>query len=247
MTSRENEISPQAWARIGGVLYLIVIAAGVGGELLVRDRLIVPGDATATSENIRSFELLWRLAIAANLFHLACAVALGLVFYVLLRRVDRDLALLAVLFNIVCIAIEAISKVFLLPSLFVLGKAAYLQAFTPEQLHALAYLSNRSHTVGFNVSLIFFGWECLVLGYLISRSRFLPRALGVLMLVAGAAYLTNSFAVLLAPGLANIALLFPAFVAELLLALWLLVKGVDERQWHADPADPPTSSRGSSA
>ena len=174
MTRRENEVSPQAWARIGGVLYLIVIAAGVGGELLVRDRLIVPGDATATSENIRSFELLWRLAIAANLFHLACAVALGLVFYVLLRRVDRDLALLAVLFNIVCIAIEAVSKLFLLPSLFVLGKAAYLQAFTPEQLHALAYLSNRSHTVGFNVSLIFFGCECLVLGYLIFRSRFLP-------------------------------------------------------------------------
>ena len=234
MTSRENEISPQAWARTGGALYLIVIAAGMAGELLIRDRLVVPADANATIANIRAFEFLWRLGIAANLFHLACSVALAVVFYVLLRPVHRDLALLAVLFNIVAIAIEAVSKLFLLPSLFVLGKASYLQSFAPEQLNAIAYLSNRSHTYGFNVSLIFFGCECLVIGYLVFKSRYLPRTLGVLMQVAGVAYLANSFALLLAPALANIVLLIPAAIAELSLALWLLVKGDDLRTWHGD-------------
>ena len=234
MTSRANEISPQAWARAGGMLYLFVIAAGVAGELLIRDRLVVAGDANATLANIRSFEFLWRLGIAGNLLHLACSVALAVVLYVLLRPVQRDLALMAVLFNLVAIAVEAVSKVFLMPSLFVLGKATYLQSFSPEQLNALAYLSNRSHTVGFNVSLIFFGCECLVIGYLVFKSRFLPRTLGVLMGIAGAAYLANSFALLLAPALASIVLLVPAFVAELSLALWLFVKGVDLREWHPD-------------
>ena len=234
MTSRENEISPQAWARTGGALYLVVIAAGMAAELLIRDRLVVPADANATIANIRAFEFLWRLGIAANLFHLACSVALALVLYVLLRPVHRDLALLAVLFNIVAIAIEAVSKLFLLPSLFVLGTASYLQSFAPEQLNAIAYLSNRSHTYGFNVSLIFFGCECLVIGYLVFKSRYLPRTLGVLMQVAGVAYLANSFALLLAPALANIVLLIPAAIAELSLALWLLVKGVDLRTWHGD-------------
>jgi len=232
MTSRANEISPQAWARAGGALYLLVIAAGMAGELLVRDRLVVSGDANATLANIRAFEFLWRLGIAANLFHLACSVALAVVFYVLLRPVQRDLALLAVLFNIVAIAIEAVGKLFLLPSLFVLGKASYLQTFAPEQLNALAYVSNRMHAYGFNVSLIFFGCECLVIGYLVFRSRFLPRTLGVLMQVAGVAYLANSFALLLAPALANVVVLIPAAIAELSLALWLLVKGVDLRTWH---------------
>ena len=237
MTNRGDGISPQAWARTGGALYLLVIAAGLAGELLIRDRLVVAGDAEATLANIRSFELLWRLGIAGNLLHLACSVALAVVFYVLLRPVNRDLALMAVLFNVVAVAVEAVSKLFLLPSLFVLGKASYLQSFTPEQLHALAYLSNRSHSHGFNASLIFFGCECLLIGYLVFRSRFLPRALGVLMLAAGAAYLANSFALLLTPALASIVLLVPAFVAELSLALWLFVRGVDLPAWHAAQRD----------
>ncbi|HEX5718441.1 MAG TPA: DUF4386 domain-containing protein [Thermoanaerobaculia bacterium] len=232
MTDRGIELSPQTCARIGGALYLIIIVSGVLGELLVRGKLVVPGDATATLDNIRSFEFLWRLGIAANLFHLACSVALGLIFYVLLRPVSRDLALLAVLFNLVAITLESASKLFLLPSLFVLGNASYLQAFTPEQLHVLAYLSNRLHTYGFNISLIFFGFECLLLGYVIFKAQFLPKILGILMQIAGVSYLTNSFALLLAPTLVNIAVLVPAFIAELSLALWLLVRGVNVQKWQ---------------
>lgn len=231
MTDHALELSPQAYARIGGTLYLLIIAAGLFGELYVREQLIVPGDAAATLANIKSSELLWRMGIAANLFHLACSVPLALIFYVLLRPVSHEIVLLAVLFNVVAITLDAVSKLFLLPALFVSGSATYLQAFAPEQLQALAYLSNRSHTYGFNISLIFFGFECVLLGYLIVKSQYLPKVLGGLMTVAGVCYLVNSFALLLAPQLVTMAVLVPAFMAELSLALWLTVKGVDIRKW----------------
>jgi len=236
MTGRTVETSPQTYARIGGLLYLIIIAVGLFGEVFVRNRLIVSGDPTATAEKIRSSELLWRGSIAAELFILlTCAVALALIFYLLLRPVSRELALLAVFFNLVSIALEAANKLHLLAALFPLGDAEYLSAFEPEQLYALATFSVRSHGYGFAVSLIFFGWECLILGYLIFRSGYLPRALGVLMQIAGLCYLTNSLALIVSPSLAGRlfpAILIPVFIGEASLCLWLLVKGVNVPKWE---------------
>ena len=235
MTDRTVETSPQVYARIGGVLYLIIIVLGLFDEAFVRNRIIVPGDATATAANIRSLESLWRFGIAAEFFLLICAVALTLIFFVLLRPVSRDLALLAVFFNLVSVAVEAAVQLYLLGALFPLGKAEYLRAFAPEQLYALASLSVKSHSYGFGVALIFFGCVCLILGYLIFRSGFLPKALGVLMQIAGLSYLTDSFALILAPTFANRifpAVLVPAFVGEASLCLWLLVKGVNVEKWE---------------
>ena len=188
MPAQEVDASPRVLARIGGALYLIIIVAGIFGEAFVRDRLIVSADATATADNIRTFELLWRVGIAGNLLHLACAVALTWILYVLLRPVSRDLALLAAFFELVSIGVEAVSKLFLVEALFPLRNAEYLQVFAPEQLHALAYLPTRLHAFGFGVSLIFFGCACVVLGYLIFRSGYLPKLVGVLMQIAGLCY-----------------------------------------------------------
>jgi hypothetical protein len=235
MTDRTVETSPQLYARIGGVLYLIIIVLGIFDEAFVRNRIIVSGDATATAANIRSLESLWRFGIAAEFFLLICAVALTLIFFVLLRPVSRDLALLAVFFNLVSVAVEAAVQLYLLGALFPLGKAEYLRAFEPEQLYALASLSVKSHSYGFGVALIFFGCVCLILGYLIFRSGFLPKALGVLMQIAGLSYLTDSFVLILAPTFANRifpAVLVPAFVGEASLCLWLLVKGVNAEKWE---------------
>jgi len=185
--------SPQTYARTGGVLYLIIIIVGLFGEAFVRNRLIIPGDATATAANIRSMESLWRLHIAAELFLLICAVALLLILFVLLQPVNRDLALLAVFFNLISIGLEAATTLYLVGALFPLGKTGYLKA-----------------------------------GYL-------PKALGVLMQIAGLSYLTNSFALVLAPALANRlfpAILIPAFVGEASLCLWLIVKGVNVSKWQ---------------
>ncbi len=236
MEEHRVEASPQVLSRIGGVLYLIVIVLGLFGEAFVRERIIVSGDATATAANIRSLESLWRFGIAGEFLLLICATVLTLILFALLRPVHRDLALLTVFFNLVTIAVEAVAALNLVAALFPLGNAGYLRAFEPEQLHAMASLAVKSHSYGFGVALIFFGCECLVLGYLIFRSSYLPKAIGVLMQVAGWCYLTNSFALLLAPTFANRlfpAILVPAFVGEASLCLWLLVKGVNVEKWKA--------------
>ena len=238
MTTSTIEQSPQLYARIGGALYLTIIVIGLFGEAFVRDRLIVSGNAAATAANVMSHESLWRFHIAAEIFLLICAVALLLILFVLLRPVSRDLALLAVFFNLVSIGIEAATTMYLLEALFPLGNAGYLKAFTPEQLYAMASLSLKSHGYGFGVSLLFFGCFCVIVGYLIFRSGYLPKTIGVLMQIAGVCYLTNSVALILSPAVANRlfpAILVPAFVGELSLCLWLLVKGVNvekrEKTW----------------
>ena len=221
-------------ARVGGVLYLIIMAVGALGEGVVRGRIVVPGNATATAANLRSMEWLWRLGVAGEVVLLTCATALALILYILLRSVSLDLALAAVFFNLVSIAIEGVAAVSLAAALFPLASAPYLNAFAPEQINAMAMLSVRSHTTGFGIALIFFGVECVIFGYLIYRSGYMPRSIGVLMEIAGICYVINSFALLLSPPLASRLfpmILMPSLIAELSLALWLLVKGVNAEKW----------------
>ncbi|HEY4590288.1 MAG TPA: DUF4386 domain-containing protein [Thermoanaerobaculia bacterium] len=223
------------YARIGGALYLIIIVAGILGELFIRGRIIVSGDAAATAHNIMASQSLWRVGIAGDLVMHVCDVPLMLIFYVLLRPVSKNLALMAVLFNLIQTAVMVANEIVLLVPLFLLGGAEYLKSVDPHQLQALAYVALKVNDYGFGVGLIFFGFECIILGYLIFRSGYLPRALGVLMPLAGLSYLTNSFALLLAPALAAKllpAILLPAFVAETSLCLWLLVKGVNVPRWR---------------
>ncbi|HEU0078460.1 MAG TPA: DUF4386 domain-containing protein [Longimicrobiaceae bacterium] len=238
---QEPGASPRVLARTGGVLYLVIIGGGLFGEAFIRNRVIVPGNAAATAANLGSMETLWRFGIAAELFMLICTTALALILFVLLRPVSRDLALLVVFFNLVSIAVEAVNEQQLAAALFPLGGAGYLRAFGPAQLEAMASLSLVSYAHGFGVGLIFFGCECIVLGYLIFRSGYLPRAVGVLMQVAGVCYLANSFALILDPGFAGRifpAILLPALVGELSLCLWLLVRGVDAEKWRARAGAP---------
>jgi hypothetical protein len=230
MKQRNTETSPQVYARIGGVLYLIIIVIGFCSEFLVRDKLVVSGD---TDSNIVASESLWRISIAGDLILLVCAVALTLILYVLLRPVNKNLALLAVFFNIVELPIEAASKLCLFAALFLSGNADYLKAFQPHQLHALVRISLKLHDYGFGIDLIFFGFACLVYGYLLFRSGYFPRTLGVLMAIAGLSYLTNSFTLILAPAYAGTIffILVLALIGELSLCLWLIVKGVNVQRW----------------
>src|SRR5260370_7569413 len=115
MTVRITEASPQVYARIGGVLYLIIIVIGFCSEFFVRDKLVVSGDVTATANNIAASESLWRISIAGELILLVCTVALTLIFYVLLRPVNKNLPLLALFFNLVRFPIAASTKLCLFP------------------------------------------------------------------------------------------------------------------------------------
>jgi hypothetical protein len=235
LIDRSAETSPQVYARIGGVLYLIIIVIGLFGEAFIREKLIVSGDATATANNIMASQPLWRVGLAGELILLVCAVALTLIFYVLLRPVSRNLALLLAFFDLISIALEGAIALNLVTALFPLGNADYLKAFESHQLHALAYLTLKAHGYGFGISLVFFGCACLVLGYLIFRSGYLPRILGVLMQIAGLSYLINSFALLVAPTFEDLifpAVLVPAFIGESSLCLWLIVRGVNVPKWE---------------
>ena len=233
--NKTAETSPQIYARIGGILYLIIIVAGIFTELFVRDKLIVSGDAIATTNNIMASQLLWRFGIACDLIMHVCDIPLMLIFYLLLKPVNKNLALLTVLFNLVQTAVMVAYKLNLFQTLFLLGSADYLKAFEPHQLSALAYISIRADGYGFGIGLIFFGFECLVLGYLIFKSEYLPKTIGVMMQIAGLCYLINSFALILAPSFANKitpTILIPSLIGELSLCLWLLVKGVNITTWE---------------
>src|SRR5713101_2122560 len=233
MTNKTVDTSPQLYARICGVLYLIIIVIGFCSEFFVRDKLVVSGDVTATANNIMASESLWRISIACELILLVCAVALTLFFYVLLRPVNKNLALLAVFFNIVEFPIEAVSKLCLFAALFLSGNADYMKAFEPHQLHALVRISLKLHDYGFGIDLVFFGFACLVYGYLLFRSGYFPRILGVLMAIAGLSYLANSFTLILAPAYVGriFLILVLALIGELSLCLWLIVKGVNVQRW----------------
>jgi hypothetical protein len=180
-------------------------------------------------------ESLWRAGIAAEFVALICAIALATIYFVLLRPVSKELNLLATFLRLVAIAVEAVVTLNLVAALFPLGNAASLRAFTREQLDVLVSLAIRSHGYGFGLALLVFGCCFLVHGYLIFRSGFLPKVLGILIQVAGLSYLTNSFALFLAPTVADRMfpiILVPAFVGEASLCVWLLVKGVNVEKWR---------------
>ena len=228
------ENSPQRYARIGGALYLAIIVLGAFAEGFVANKLVVAGDAATTAANILASPGLWRLSVAGDLIVVLCAVPLLWIEYLLLRPVSKQLVLLAVLFNLASLAVEAISKVFLLVVMPTLGSADYLKAFDPHQLQILANLALSSHDVAFNIALIFFGFTCIVNGYLIFRSGYLPKFVGILMQIAGLSYLTACFAALFAPAFADLitpAILLPPLIGESSFCLWLLVKGVNIPKW----------------
>ena len=234
--SQLEEVNPQVCARVGGILYLVIIAAGLFGELGVRHRLVVSGDAAATAANILASEGLWRVGVVGDLVMHVCDIPLMVIFYVLLKPINKYLALLGVLFTLVQTAALVAFKLHLLVALFLAGDPGYLNAFQPAQRQALMYVFIKADGYGFGIGLIFFGCSCLIVGHLIWRSSYLPRTIGAMMQIGGVCYLANSFALLLSPRVAaalSPAILVPSGVAELSLCLWLLLKGVDVERWRA--------------
>ena len=145
---------------------------------------------------------------------------------------NKNLALLALLFNLIQTAVLVANKLNLIAALLPLESVDYLKAVDPSELYIQMYLSLKLHDTGFGVGLIFFGFTCLVNGYLIFTSDYLPKTIGVLMQIAGLCYLTNSFILLLVPKFASIIFMMPCLVAELSFCLWLIVKGVNVTRWE---------------
>ena len=227
MMERIGEASPRFTARIAGVFYLMVFLTAV--PVLAGGRLVVSGDAAATATNILAHEALFRLGWAFNLIATACYIVVTALFYELFKPVNRSVSLTAAFFSVVGCGLGALSGVFQLAPLAVLGGAQYLSVFTVEQLQALALLLLKLQAHAYNIGLVFFGFYCILIGYLIFRSLFLPRILGALMVFAGLGWLT-----FLSPPLANHLspyILAPGLLGEGSLMLWLLVIGVNAQRW----------------
>jgi hypothetical protein len=223
-------ISPQIIARLTAVFFLLTIGLGVTAEMGIGAQLVVPGDAAATADRFRSQGQLVRLAFSFYLVEMLCQVVMVGLFYTLLRPAGRTLARLAVLFGVTGIAIKTMSRLLFIAPLTILGGAEYLGAFSPEQRDSMALLSIGLNGQGAGMALAFFGAETLLHGSLILRSGFLPRFLGVIVLVSGAGWLTfisPTLGMRLFPLVAGIGLL-----GSVTMISWLLFKGVDEPKWR---------------
>jgi len=227
--------APQMYARLGGGLYLVIIALGVVAQVVVRDQLIVPSDAAATAQNLTAMQPLWRLGIAAEALALLGTLALAMIYFALLRPVSLELSILAALLRVVSVAVQAVAVLQLDLALSPLTNAAFTAAFTSDQRAALATLAVRAHSHGYTLALLIVGAAFLVHGRLIVRSTFLPKVLGVLIQIAGVGYLVNGFTLFVAPsfaGRAFLVIMLPVFIGETSLSLWLLIKGVNAERWH---------------
>jgi hypothetical protein len=236
MQNHSAATAPNVYARAAGIAYLIIIIAGLIGEMFIRNKLIVTGNPAATAANIANSTLLWRIGIAGDLLMHICDVFVMIGLYVLLKPVNRHLALMAMLFTLIQTAVLVANKMTLMMPLFLSGNAEYLNVFSNEQLQSLSYVFVKAHGYGFGIGLIFFSFECFINGYLIFKSGFFPKVLGIMLQIAGFCYLINSFVLILDPELAGKlfpAILLPPFIAELSLCLWLIIKGVNEEKWKS--------------
>lgn len=235
MTNHAHQTFPAVYARIAGVLYLIITIAAVFAHFYVPGELIVAGDAAATAANITAAESLFRVgAIGSELVLLLSEIVLSVVLYVLLKPVNQTLSLVAAVARLIMTAIHGLNLLNYYFVLRLLSGAEYLTVFEPEQLHALVALFLDAHSYGFTIGIAFLTLHVFVLGYLIFKSGYFPSILGVLFIVAGFGYLIDSFALLLSTTYettpAFIAL--PIAVAEIAFPLWLLIKGVNTAGWN---------------
>ena len=228
--------SVQTYARIAGVLFLISLVGGAFGEFYVPTKLIATGNPAATVNNILTHETLFRFGFAGYLAEALCDVMLAWVLYVLLRPVHRNLALLSAFLGLVSTALFAVCEMFFFSGPILLGKTSYMQSFSPEQVNSLIYFCIRIYGYGAGLFMVFYGSASLIRGYLIYRSGYLPRFLGVLLGIAGVAFIIKNLTLVLAPAYSSDFLLAPAPLAILVFTPWFLVKGVDIEKWNARTA-----------
>lgn len=228
-------------ARVAGVLYLLMAIAAPIGLMYVPGRLIVEGNATATADRVRASESLLRVGIGSELFHQALAIFLVLALYRLFKEVSQKHAVLLVILGaLVSVPIMFMNVLSEIAALILVSGADFLSAFERNQLDALAYLFLRLHGQGIIVASIFWGLWLFPFGILVIRSRFIPRVLGVLLMIAGSAYLAAAFASLVLPRYAPLVgkVALPLEVAEVPIIFWLVIWGARPQRPDAPVLEP---------
>jgi hypothetical protein len=236
----------QNYARAAGVLFLLSLIAGGFGEAYVPSKLILSSDAAATAAHIKGFDLLFRAGFAGFLIESVSDVALSLIFYVLLKPINKQLSLHAAFLGLVGTTLFAVAELFYFMPSHILGGANYLKALSPDQLNSLALLSLKFYGYGAAIFTVYYGLAWIFRGYLIFESGYLPKFLGILMLIGGIGFVARNFLLILAPAYASGALLLLLFPGGLMLTAWLLIRGVDVSKWDQKQASLEASARNQS-
>ena len=227
----QAETSPTARGRILAVFYLILVGGGIAGQAVIADSLVVPADAARTAANITANENLYRLAFAIFMIEMAAQIAVSMLFYDLLKPVNRSVARLSMLLGLTGAGIKTMARLFFYAPLLILSGAPYLSTIAPAQLETLAYLFIRLTSACAGIGLIFFGFSSVLNGWLIVRSDFLPRFLGVVSMIGGLGWLTWVW-----PPLGSRTFMMTALFAlagVFLTCGWLMVRGVNDAKWKA--------------
>jgi hypothetical protein len=219
-------------ARLAGFLYLVYIVVSILADVFGRSRLIVSGDAVATAQNIAASEWLFRLGFVGDLVAGLLFFLTAWALYVLLKPVNENLALLFLLLNLGGVAVQCANDLNLLAALLLSSGANYLNVFQADQLQALALAFLNFHKQGFWICQIFYSAWLFPLGYLVYKSGFLPKILGLILMVHCVAWLMTFGQYFLFPDFNAITYIsYPlGFISEFGLSLWLLIMGVRERK-----------------
>lgn len=222
------DLSPQKTARIAGVIYFVYIIFHILANVIGRSKIIVFGNAAVTAQNIMTSLWQFRIGYMIDLFSAVLFLLVAWVLYVLLKPVNKNLALLFLLLNLGGVVIECISDIFLIICPLLLGGADYLKVFPVDQLQALTMLSLYIYKNAFTIAQIFFSAWLFPLGYLIFKSKFLPKILGIVFMIHCFTWLITSLQFFLFSDFTAITYIsYPlGFIAEFGLTLWLLIKGV---------------------
>jgi hypothetical protein len=229
--NNKEKMNPKRTARIAGLLYLLIAIFGIFSMLYGPESHLVPRDATATADNIAAAEPLYRLAFLGDLLGQVIFVFLVLLLYRLLKPVDKNIAVLMVVLVLVGVPIAMLNDLNQMAALLLSTGAGYLTIFAADQLSAQAMFHLDLYQHGLRIAYIFWGLWLFPLGYLVFRSGFLPRVLGVLLIIAGCGYLIEFVAFFLFPS-ANLTIRMFTFWGEVLFALWLLIMGVNVEKWE---------------
>ena len=218
--------------RVSGLLYLVLAVFGMFSAITL-ESLVAPGDAATTAANILERLWLFGSSLVGWIVIVVADVAVAVTLYLLLEPVSRAVSLVAAALRLVYAAILGAILINLYDAFRLLTGAGPGAGLDAQQRQAMALASLETFSTGFLLALVFFGVHLVALGFLLYRSRYVPRALGVLVVAAGAGYILDSLATFFVPGhggLASAVLVAPALVGELGLTAWLLVKGVNVRR-----------------
>jgi hypothetical protein len=229
MATKEESKPIQRTARLAGLLYLLLVPLGFFGILYVPSAFVVPGDAAATAKNIVASASAYRLSILSALLVQIVNVFVVLALYKLLKPVEKNMASLMVIFILLGAPIAMLNEINHF-AVLMLASGDYLTVFTTEQSQALVTFFLDLHQHGVGIASVFWGLWLFPMGYLVFRSGFLPKFLGILLIIGCVGYLIDFFAPFFFPNLEVTVGQF-TFIGEVLLPLWLLIRGVNVEKW----------------